>query len=218
MVVNLIPSPNVTIALTMEVQEAGIPVVDANTMNFQSGFDVTTDGYGKAIVKTLFPPQYLYFADQLDSPVNSNWVVNSLAPTTADGTNAALVIRRFADATESGVGFTAAVPSGAENISLTIIGRPSVAPGSTQAVVLALYRRTINTGIAISSWSSGLQLTTLSIPTNAFFQTYSQTISLSTLGLSAGTMVQFELTRLGANGSDTYTNNWNLLSLSVGFS
>ena len=221
MVLNLNPAPSVVIALTMLVDSNGTPIVNANTLNFQSGFTITTDGYGTAIINaTAVPvlPQYLYYADQLDSPTNSNWVVNSLAPAISDATNPALVVRRFADATESGVGFLVPIPAAVTNLTLTFVGRPQAAPGSTQAVVLSLYRRTIASGSAIPAWSSGLQLTTLSIPTNAFFQTYSQTISLSTLGLTAGTTAQFELTRLGANGSDTLTNNWYLLSMVASFS
>jgi hypothetical protein len=56
-------------------------------------------------------------------------------------------------------------------------------------------------------------LTTISIPANVYFQYDSQSITLSTLGITAGRTVQFELTRYGGSGSDTLSGDWNLFEL-----
>jgi hypothetical protein len=62
-------------------------------------------------------------------------------------------------------------------------------------------------------------MTALSFPAvNPYFQYDSQTIALSSLNITAGNLVQFELTRYGASGSDTLSGDWVLLELEVEFS
>jgi hypothetical protein len=58
-----------------------------------------------------------------------------------------------------------------------------------------LYSRLLPNNSAVGTWSTGTNLSNNAVPTNAFFQYYTQTITLSTLGLTAGNLYQFELTR-----------------------
>lgn len=160
----------------------------------------------------------IYYAGDLDSPNNSDWTVNQLAPASADSLNPSLVIRQFDDTASQGVGFTAPLPSSISNITFTFKGRPQTTPGSSVGVVLQLYTRSIPNNAAVTTWSSAYTLTTLSVPTNTYFQYYSQTIPLSSLGLTAGNTVQFELIRYGAAAADTLVGNWNLLELQLVYS
>lgn len=159
-----------------------------------------------------------FYADQVDSPNSANWAINANAPASSDSANLALLVRRFDDTLEEGVGFEMFVPSIVTTLTFGIKARAQTAPGAAQTVVMRLYNRQIPNNAAVTAWSAALQLTTLSVPTNAFYQYYIQAITLATLGITAGRTVQFELTRHGVNGSDTLVGDWDLLELSVGMS
>jgi len=159
-----------------------------------------------------------FYADQVDSPNNANWAVNANAPASSDSANSALLVRRFDDTAEEGIGFEMFIPAGITTLTLGIKARAQTAPGTAQTVIMRLYNRQIPNNAAITAWSAALQLTTLSVPANAFYQYYSQAITLATLGITAGRTVQFELTRQGSNASDTLVGDFDLFELSVGMS
>jgi hypothetical protein len=160
---------------------------------------------------------YQFNADQLDSPNSANWAVNALAPASADAANTGLVVRRFDDTTEEGIGFLIELPAGATNITISPRGRAQTAPGGAAAVVLKLYNRDVPDNAAVGSWSAGTSLTAIDIPTNAYFQYDNQTISFATLGITAGRVTQFELTRTGTAGGDTLTGDYTLVELMISF-
>ena len=162
--------------------------------------------------------KYVFFADQLDTPVTSNWAVNARAPATADPSNTALVIRRFDDTAEEGVGFSVITPLGVTNITLEFYARAITAPGTAKQVILRLYVREIPDNAAVEAWSAATELTAIDIPTNAYFQYDSQTIAFATLGLVAGRVAQFELTRYGGAAADTLVGDWAMLAVRVSFS
>jgi hypothetical protein len=158
---------------------------------------------------------YLFFADQLDSPNNADWAINALAPAQQDANNNALTVRGFNDTTEQGVGFLLFIPSSCTNISFEFVGRAATAPGTAKQVAMRVYTREISDNVAVPSWSSSTEFNMLTIPTNSFFNYYNEIISLATLGLTAGNIVQFEITRNASAGSDTLNGNWNLLQLKI---
>lgn len=160
----------------------------------------------------------LFYADQLDNPVNVDWAVNALAPAVADSNNNGLTVRAFDDVTEEGVGLILRVPAGATNLILTFKGRAETGPGAARTVGLKLYQRGLPDDAAPEAWSAGLALTDIDIPTNENFQYDSQTITLASLGITAGGMTQFELTRLDPVGGTELVGDWNLSELGVGFS
>ena len=158
-----------------------------------------------------------YVASSLDSPNNTNWAINGLAPIYADPVNNALTIRAFDDTLEEGVGFTLYVPPSLTNMTFTYTARAATAPAGAVGAVFRLYSRLITINGSVGSWSSAYALATLSLPTNANFQTFTVTVPLSTLGITAGTTNQFEMTRYGASTSDTLVGDFDLLSLLVTF-
>jgi aspartate ammonia-lyase len=72
---------------------------------------------------------------------------------------------------------------------------------------------------AVGSWSAAYELQNIAIPTNAFFQVSTQTIALSTLGVTADNLYQFELTRrvTGVTGTNLAAA-FNLVELTLEYS
>lgn len=162
---------------------------------------------------------FQFNADQLDNPNNADWAVNALAPAAADSNNNGLTVRLFDDTTEEGVGFSLRVPPGATNLKIAPKGRPETGPPAARTVGLKLYQRGIPDDAAPEAWSAGTVLTDIDIPTTTeFFQYDAQTITLASLGITAGELTQFELTRVDPAGGTELVGDWDLLQLEVGFS
>ena len=157
-----------------------------------------------------------YYATSLDSPNNSDWAINALAPTVADPANAAINVRQFSNTVEQGVGLLLTIPPGATNIQFTYRGRPQTAPVTTANIQMNLYYRSIPNNSAISSWSAAKTFTNAGVTTNIFTQYYTYSASLTTLGLTAGVEYQFELTR-NTTVSSNLTSNWLMSSLDIIF-
>lgn len=149
----------------------------------------------------------------MDFPNNASWTVNSSGTLNVDTVNANL--SSFALATGQGLGGRPdQIPSGATNLTIYLVFHATTAPGTSKVVQIDFYRFLVNNN-ATNSWSSAQALTALSIPTSTTAQYTSQTFSLSTLGLTAGDIFQFELVR-NATG-DTLTGNCEFLSVGIGY-
>lgn len=169
------------------------------------------------VLGSAFPKAHFY-ADQLDNPNSADWKINALAPAVADSNNSGLTSRLFDDTTEEGVGFIITVPADATNLKLSIKSRAETGPGAAKAVVPKIYNRGIPDNAAVEAWSAGTNLTAVDLPiTTEFFQYDTQTITLSSLGITVGELTQFEITRVGTDGSDTLTGDWALLEIIVEF-
>lgn len=155
---------------------------------------------------------------QLENPVNSDWAVNALAPASADVINAGLTVRRFDSAIEEGVGFTLDVPTGATNIVFGFLSR-AVSPQPTpNNVGVNIYNRGIPDNAAVQAWSAGDQLTDIALPNSTSFVKDSESVTLASLGITAGETTQFELTRIAPTGGNNQFGDWVLLQLTVRFS
>lgn len=187
------------------------------TINFTGYTNTPTGTGGTATINLGTALRTLsYFATSLDSPNNSDWAINSLAPTTVDPSNAAIDVRQFSNTVEQGVGLFVSVPSGATNITFTYKGRSASATAGT--LQMRFYSRAIasSTPSAVSSWSAANNLASVSSPANIYYQTFSYTATLSSLSLSAGNMYQFEFTRnIGIAGNLAF--NWYLVELDIIF-
>ena len=159
-----------------------------------------------------------YPAATLDNPNNANWAVSALAPATADTSNISLLIRSFDDTLEEGVGCLIYVPPTAANVMFTLVGKCATAPATAKSVVLRLYSKRIAINAAVTAWTAPLQLTAINIPTNVFYQTFSQTIDIATLGFIPGNNYQLEITRQGSNVADTLVGDFQLLNMTISFS
>jgi hypothetical protein len=184
------------------LSDARTPVAHASSHNL-GGSDI--------IIGT---PRYLFYADQLLSPNNADWAVNAAAGVSADSLNNSLLNRQFDDTAEEGVGFFIEIPASAVNMTFYFRSRAQTAPGGATTVLPRLYRRQVVDNTAIGAWSASFAFAQIDIPANTRFQYDSETVTLATLGLTAGNVVQFELTR---NPADGLTGDWNLLELCIYF-
>lgn len=162
-------------------------------------------------------PEYLFFADQLDSPNNADWTVNNLAAVDTDSNNNALKIRKHDDTAETGFGFIIEIPTGATDVTFDFKSRAETAPGAVRTVGLKVYERDIGDNVAVGAWSPGVVLTDIDIPTNERFQYDTQTLTLAAIGLVAGQTHQLEITRIAPTGGTNLVGNWDLLSVGVKF-
>jgi hypothetical protein len=87
-------------------------------------------------------------------------------------------------------------------------GRSQTTPGVASVVQPRLYYRRLPNNAAVGAWSAAQELANISIPTNQNFQYSTQTIALSTLGLLADNLYQFEITRrvTGVTGTNLAAN------------
>jgi len=188
-------------------------------LDYGTELTTLTDGSVANGLHIHLSQDYHFFADQLDSPDNADWAVNSLARAFKDTNNNALTIREFDDTSEEGVGFMLEIPTGATNIIISLRSRAETAAGANLDVVPKLYVREMPDNGVVEAWSAGTDMTTITMGTgNEYFQYDTQTIALATLGLVVGRLAQFELTRNTGSGSDTLVGDWTLLEIKVGFS
>lgn len=214
--------PNKTIDLDVDPSQIDLSDLgDVDATSPSQGDVLTWDSTASNWISATsdqFDRIFLFYADQLDNPVNSNWAVNSLAPLGRDTQNPSLYVRKFDDSDEEGVGWSLSIPNNIDNITIRLKSRAATAPGSSQSVALNLYYRTIPDNAAVAAWSSAYGLSNIAIPTNNYYQYDEQTIPLTTLGLNDGDLIRFELTRNAGSGSDTLSGDWWLIELGVAFS
>jgi hypothetical protein len=170
--------------------------------------------FAKGFFQVLNHYRYEFYGDQFENPNNADWVVNALAPASADSLNAGLTVRRFDDTIEEGAGFTLTVPADAIAMRFTFRHRAQTAPGGAVTTQPRLYRRTRADNAAWGAWSAAFAYVALSLPATTDWQDDVEVVTLATLGLTAGQVAQFELTRDPADG---LTGDWVLHELMVEF-
>lgn len=186
----------------------GVTVSAAATkLNFQGQAVGVTDA-GAGTTNITIGSRFTFFANSLDTPVNSDFAVNAIAATVTDPTYASLNVRSFSNTVEQGVACLVSIPSGATTMTVKIRGRAQTAPGVASVVQPRLYARLLPNNSAVGAWSAAKELTNISIPTNANFQYYTYSASLASLTLTAGSLYQFEFTRrvTGVTGTNLAAN------------
>jgi hypothetical protein len=186
----------------------GVTVSTAATkLNWQGQAVKVTDA-GSGTTNITIGSRFTFFANSLDTPVNSDFAINSLAPVISDPAWASLNVRSFSNSVEQGVACLVSIPTGATTLTVKMRGRSQTTPGVASVVQPRLYYRLLGNNTAVGSWSSAQELANISIPTNQNFQYSTQTILLSTLGLTAGNLYQFEFTRrvTGVSGTNLAAN------------
>jgi len=180
----------------------------ATKLNFTGTTVMKVTDAGSGTTNISIGSRFIYFANSLDSPNNSDFAISALAPVATDPSYTSLNIRQFSNTIEQGVGFTVSIPTNATQVTFKFRGRAQTAPGSASVVQPRIYYRLIPNNAAIGAWSIAQELSNINIPTNANFQYAQQTILLSTLGMTAGNMYQVELTRRvsGVTGTNLASN------------
>jgi len=193
---------------------SGTAVADV-TGNLQSQIDVltTTDQSLQAQIDTVTsePVTYIFNAMEMDNPITADWAVNSLAPNTSHASNSGIIVRAFDATTEEGVGISIDMPPTANNIKFKWVSCGATTAGGD--VVPKIYTRYLRSEAAISSWSAGTSGNILTMPASTNFVYDEETFTTTTLGISAGDIAFFEITRDASNGSDTLAVDWHLLKV-----
>jgi phage-related tail fiber protein len=200
------------------------PAAPTNGMSRYNSTLGTTEFYQNGSwvsVTTNALRSYLFYSEMFVNPTNADWAVNSLAPATVDPLRTSFTIRSFDDTTEEGVGFMLTIPSGITNLTLNFKSRPASAPTSTanNGVVLRLFSRAIPDEAAVGAWNAGSTLSTIPLTVGSSFYQYDAiNLSLTTLGLTAGVLYNFQLTRQAGAAADTLAGDWYLVEMIAEFS
>jgi hypothetical protein len=97
------------------------------------------------------------------------------------------------------------------------MSKGQTAPVAGRTVGLALKSRELPDNAALGAWGT-YTLTDIDITTNVYFQRDTQTITLSTLSLTANKFYQFELVRQNPVGGTELVGDWGLAVLVIAWS
>jgi len=184
-----------------------------DTLNF-TGPTVSVTGAANTATVAI-GSRFTYYANSLDSPNTADYAVNAFAPVITDPTYTSLTVRSFSNAVEQGVSCLVSVPTGATTVTIRIRGRAQTAPGAASNVQLRTYTRLLPNNTAVGAWTSGVNLTLLSIPTNANFQYYVYTGTLASVNLAAGNLYQLELTRYITGVTSNLASNFYMAEMTM---
>lgn len=154
-----------------------------------------------------------FLADMFATPNTADWGLNSPAPIITDPTNASIPVAAFDDTTEEGVGMEFHLPTGATKFKIVVEARAASAPGSAQTVDFRLRHRGISDNAVLPSWST-VDMATMQIPTNAYFQYREYEFDVATVSMTAGRSYQLEWSRYTA-GDDTLTGDLYVRSIRI---
>lgn len=199
------------------------PVVNKSQVTFQNyaplcstaptlGNHLVNKTYADGLGGTNYWKQYHFVSSDLLNPNNSDWTVNALAPSIADPTNNAVVVRAFDDTTEEGVGQFIETPSSTTRLLFTVYFRMNTATSGN--IILKIYARKVTRNGTIGSWTS-YTTSAIAVPgTAGYWQRSAHQIDFTSFGtaLVADELYQVEITRDAGNASDTATGD-----LYVGF-
>jgi len=192
------------------------PGGSANGMTRYNTTLANFEAYKDAWYSVLRDTHKLY-ANQVVSPNTSDWPISAAASLAPDPSRTSTPIRAFDDTTAEGISFMLSVPAFATNLTITIRARRSSGAGAA-GVVMSLYSRDHPNNAAVAAWSAATALTTFTVLTNTNYAYYTQTISLATLGVTAGNLYNWELTRTPTAGGDTLTVDWYVAEVIMEFS
>jgi len=175
---------------------------------------ITVDAYGRATGGLLDTDTFTSI--MMDSPSGNGWPVTTTATAALDPTYTTITVRSFDDSRSEGIGITTAAPTGASTLKITIMGRPRTSQTANRTSVWALYARRFPIGATPPAWSAANAMTTITtLANNITFTSTSTTFDLDNIGLVAGDACQLEIVRVGANGSDTLSGDFMVLTVRI---
>ncbi len=169
-----------------------------------------------------FPEQFTEYhwgATDFSNPNNSDWEITNLAPAVVDSNDNALTVRAFDDTAQEAVGLQFKLPDNATQLTIQWISRAETTPGGAVVAKPELFFHDIpdNAAVPGNPWSS-FSMNDTDLTTNEFFQYDSQTITFSTLSLTAGEYVQMEFARDPGHANDDLVGDWIIFAINISFS
>jgi hypothetical protein len=134
-----------------------------------------------------------------------------------DNANTAIRVVAFDDANEEGVGLQYQIPLGVTNIVFEFYVKSKTLQGTPKSVVMGLYFQEVPDNAAVTAWSSRYSLNPITIPTNLYYQRFEQSVPLSTLNLTAGSLICIELTRDVLNANDNLAVDLYMAMFSISY-
>jgi hypothetical protein len=162
--------------------------------------------------------RFLYYANDFENPVSTDWPAPTLAPASADTFRPAIPVRRFDDVVEEGVGWYLTWPSNATQVSFDIKARAQTAPTQVKTVGNMLYLRAIPNAIgpSLTYISFRLNAMTMLSGNTSFRYKPRQTIPIPSLPVaSPGVLLGWELSRV--SNATNLVGDWDLVELIVEF-
>ena len=156
---------------------------------------------------------YTFFGDQLVT-VGTEWNITASAPAIDDSNNESLIVRRFDDTTEEGVGMYVRVPDGMTNMTVRTVVRAET--GANANVAFSLHRRKIPDNAAIGGWNTAT-LGLRAVTSDERWQLDEDTNTLTNWNMTAGEVHQIELSRATWHVSDNLSGDATLLMVEVEF-
>lgn len=153
------------------------------------------------------------YADQLDTPNTADWVISVSADSAPDSLNDALPVRLFDASVEEGVGFLLRPPDSTGSLTLKFQSRAQLTGGGN--VVYRIYTREIQDGAAVSAWSAAFDLSVFAFVANTSWQENTEVVTMAALGLTAGKLYQFEITRKVTGVASPLAGDVALLALEI---
>lgn len=202
------------------VQDTSAGTADFNfqgslTSAEETSLDNILSGWSCPIEGSVDNVKYLFAADQFLNPSTTGWAVSNIATPSVDTLNNELIVRRFDDTTEEGVGFIIKTPIYLNTFTLVVRGRAQSAPTALQTAYLKVYFKEIPDGGTIGSWQN-YSIGQLDIPSGSSDWHYTtMPISASTMGLSPNTVYLIEITRDTSNVDDDLSGDFVLLDIEI---
>lgn len=154
----------------------------------------------------------VYYADMFVIPNNSDWPITTFAGIEPHGLYPSMLVRTFTEGGNSGVGFSIAVPSGAQNVEITTI---SISDTGGEPVACRLHSRQVPNGSEVADWNDSIDSLIIPATSSDSFTYSSDSYVLADLEISAGLTYWFEFSRIP--GNDTHVGDWSLLELGMVF-
>jgi len=159
-------------------------------------------------------------AQDFDFTNNVDWTVSNSSSLIRDPVNQAIRTRAFDQSTDEGAGFLVDIPAatlGLTTIKFKVWTKRRTTGTGTNAVI-AFFNRPVNTGAPVGPWNTTTAGQTTITGLSTVYQVNEVTVAISSLGLTAGTLHQFELVRRASLAADTLTGDLLVSRLEVSFS
>ena len=168
---------------------------------------VCTNGQFREEIASSFE----YDADRLLVTTDSDWEIAVAAGGGTDTNNGSFPVRRFPNGTETGVGVGERSAVGSSKLKLILDLRAETAPAAVRKVGLKLRARELG-----GTWAN-VVLNDHDIPADETWTTFTQIVTLSSLSVGDGKLIQFQLTRVAPGGGTDLENDLTLTHLGGSF-
>lgn len=152
-----------------------------------------------------------FVGDTMENP-RTGWPITAIAEAAVDTNDTSLMIRRFDDAVEEGVGAELLpTPAGAGFLELKTRIRPETDPLATKTIKRNLYGMTVST--TSGDWSTAYALPDVSIPAGEDWIPLVDLIPLASINLTEGLPGMLLLTRNATDVGDDLDGDLNIVIL-----